>query len=81
MQSQGTGEIHIWTVVYCSVHPATEEAVPYNIVVVKFDDCGGAMIASNLLDVEPDDIRAGMRVCVFWDDVSPDCTLPRFRPL
>jgi uncharacterized OB-fold protein len=81
VQTQGIGEIYTWTVVHRSVHPATEEAVPYNVVVVKLDDCGGAMITSNILDVEHVDIRAGMKVSVVWDDVSPDCTLPRFRPL
>ena len=81
VQSQGVGEIYTWTVVHRSVHSATEKAVPYNTVVVRLDDCGGAMITSNLLEVEHDDIRAGMRVSVVWDDVSPDCALPRFRPI
>jgi uncharacterized OB-fold protein len=61
------------------VHPATDNCVPYNVVVVQLDDCGGAMITSNLLDVEDDDIRAGMRVSVAWEDALPDWTLPRFR--
>jgi uncharacterized protein len=79
VQAQGVGEIYTWTVVYRSVHPATEEAVPYNAVVVKLHDCGGAMITSNLLEVDNEDIRAGMKVSVVWDDVTQDCTLPRFR--
>lgn len=81
VQSQGVGEIYTWTIVHRSVHPATEAAVPYNIVVVRLDDCGGAMVTSNLLDVQHDDIRPGMRVAVVWDAVSPDCTLPRFRAI
>ena len=79
--SQGLGEIYTRTVVHRSVHPATEEAVPYNTVVVRLDDCGSAMITSNLLDVEHDEIEAGMKVSVVWDDVSPEWTLPRFRLL
>jgi hypothetical protein len=39
------------------------------------------MITSNLLDVDEDEITAGMRVTVVWDDVSPEWTMPRFRPI
>lgn len=81
VESQGVGEIYTWTVVHRSVHPATEESVPYNTVVVKLDDCEGAMITSNLLEVDNEDIRAGTKVSVVWDDVTQDCTLPRFRPI
>jgi uncharacterized OB-fold protein len=79
--SAGVGEIYTWIVVHRALHPATQDAVPYNTVVVKLDDCGGALITSNLLDVDNDDITPGMRVSVVWDEVTPEWTLPRFRPL
>jgi len=80
VESEGIGEVYSWTVTYRPVHPATVDAVPYNTVVVRLFDCGGAMITSNLLDVDNDAIEAGMRVEVSWDDVSPELSLPRFRP-
>ena len=81
VESEGIGEVYTWTVTYRAVHPATEHEIPYNTVVVKLLDCGGALITSNLGGVANDDIRAGMRVRVAWDDISPDLALPRFRPL
>lgn len=81
VESEGLGEVYSWTVTYRAVHPATVDAVPYNTVVVRLLDCGGAMITSNLLDVDNDAIEAGMRVQVQWDDISPDLSLPRFRPV
>ena len=81
VESDGLGEVYTWTVVHRSVHPATEEAVPYNTVVVRLFDCGGAMITSNLLNVENDKIEAGMVVRVTWDDVSDECALARFEPV
>ena len=80
VESEGVGEVYSWTVTHRAIHPATVDAVPYNTVVVRLFDCGGAMITSNLLDVDNDAIEAGMRVQVWWDDISPELSLPRFRP-
>jgi uncharacterized OB-fold protein len=81
IESDGVGEVYTWTVIHRSVHPATEEAVPYNTVVVRLFDCGGAMITSNLIKVDNDKIEAGMVVRVAWDDISDECALPRFEPV
>jgi uncharacterized OB-fold protein len=81
VESEGIGEVYTWTVTYRPVHSATEEAAPYNSVVVKLADCGGAMLVSNLIGVDNDDIHAGMKVAVEWDDITPEISVPRFRPL
>jgi uncharacterized protein len=81
IESDGVGEIYTWTVTHRPAHPATAEVVPYNTVVVKLLDCGGAMITSNLLDVDSSDIKAGMKVSLVWDDISADLAVPRFRPI
>lgn len=81
IQSDGVGEVYTWTVTHRSLHPGTDAAVPYNTVVVELSDCGGAKITSNLLGVEPDAIKPGMKVIVEWDDVTPEISLPRFRPI
>jgi uncharacterized protein len=79
--SRGQGEVFSWTISYREVHPATRGAVPYNTVVVRLDDCGGAMVTSNLVDVNNEHIYAGMPVGVVWERVSETIVLPRFRPL
>ena len=81
VESRGRGEIYTWTIVHRPVHPAVTEMVPYNTVVVRLFDCGGALITSNVIDLDPDRIEAGLRVEVVWDEVSPECVLPRFRPI
>ena len=80
VESKGIGEIYTWTVTHRPAHPATADLVPYNTVVVKLLDCGGAMITSNLVGIDNDDIKAGMTVVLVWDDISPDLAVPRFRP-
>jgi hypothetical protein len=83
VESDGIGEIYTWTVTYTyrPLHPATQGVMPYNTIVVKLLDCGGAMITSNLVDGGNADIRAGMKVEVVWDDISAGLALPRFRPI
>jgi uncharacterized protein len=81
VESAGIGELYTWTVVYRALHPATESAVPYNTAVVRLLDCGGAMITTNIVEVDNDELVAGMRVHVKWDDVADGVALPRFAPV
>lgn len=81
VESEGIGEVFTWTISHLPIHPAVEQAIPFNIVAVKLLDCGGATMTSNLVGVKNEDIKAGMRVKVEWDEVQPGVTLPRFRPI
>ena len=66
--------------IHRALHPATESVVPYNTAVVRLLDCGGAMITTNIVDIENDQLVAGMRVRVRWDDVAEGVSVPRFAP-
>lgn len=80
VDSRGTGEIYTWTICHRSYHPATRESLPYNAIVVRLDDCGGALITTNLVGPGANDaIHAGLRVRVAWDDLDDECSLPRFE--
>ena len=81
IESQGTGEVYAWTITHTVFHPAVADAVPYNATVVRLLDCGGAKVMSNIVGIANDDIKAGMKVQVEWDDVTADITVPRFRPI
>jgi len=81
VESQGIGEVYSWSVTHQAMHPGAIPAVPYNSTVVRLLDCGGAKVLSNLVGVNNEDIRAGMKVKVEWDQISADLSLPRFRPI
>ena len=53
--------------------------MPYNVVAVALDE--GPRIYSNLVGVAKDDIRIGMTVEAVYEDVTPEVTLVKFRPL
>lgn len=81
VESLGVGEVFTWTVTHRTVHPAVNDNLPFNVAVIRLNDCGGAFITSNLVDVRNEDIHAGMPVEVVWDKINEQITLPRFRRL
>jgi uncharacterized OB-fold protein len=78
VRSAGRGMVFSWVVMHQVYHPGFATDVPYALVVVELDE--GARLVSNLVDCPVDGIRAGMGVEVVFDDVTPDVTLPKFRP-
>ncbi|MEK7353076.1 MAG: hypothetical protein AABZ77_01035 [Chloroflexota bacterium] len=36
---------------------------------------------SNVIGCKPDEVRVGMPVEVVFDDVTPEVTLPKFKPV
>jgi uncharacterized OB-fold protein len=59
-------------------HPGFAAEVPYAVVVVELDE--GPRLISNVVGVEPHAITIGMPVEVVFEDVTPEVTLPKFRP-
>jgi len=37
-------------------------------------------LLTNIIDCKPQKIKIGMDVTVAWDDVTPEITLPKFKP-
>ena len=37
--------------------------------------------AGNVVGIDPKEVEIGMRVEVAWDDVTPEFSLPKFRPI
>lgn len=76
--SNGDGELYTWVRMHQLYHPSWKESLPYNLAVVQLDE--GPRMQTTLINVDPDDIHVGMRVKVFFDDVTDDITLPKFEP-
>src|SRR5438477_11198527 len=75
----GRGTIFSWAVMHQVYHPGFASEVPYALVVVALDE--GARLVSNLVGCPPDAIRADMPVEAVFEDVTPEGTLPKFRPV
>lgn len=76
--ASGRGEIYSFTTQYRAAHPSFAADVPYTVVLVDLPE--GVRVLADLVDCAPEDVRVGMPVEVLFDDVTPELTLPRFRP-
>ena len=74
----GRGTVFSVVVMHQAYHPGFAAEVPYAVVVVELDE--GPRLISNVVGVEPHAITIGMPVEVVFENVSPEVTLPKFRP-
>ena len=76
---KASGRGTVYSVTICHLAAARfEDAVPYNLVLVELEE--GVRMMSNIVDCPNEEITIGMKVEVTFDDVTPEVTLPKFRP-
>jgi uncharacterized protein len=75
----GAGTLYTYTVARRPTGPPWADKAPQLLAVVEWDV--GPRVSTELVDVEPDDVKIGMRVSpVFVDVPGEDITLLRYRP-
>ena len=77
-RSSGKGQIFSWTIIHRPLHPGFAEDVPYAAVVIELAE--GVRMVSRVLNLPLENLRLGLPVEVVFDDVTPEVTLPKFRP-
>lgn len=56
------------------------DGYPINVVIVALPEADGVHLASNMVGCEAKDLKVGMKVSVVFEDVTPEVTLPKFKP-
>jgi uncharacterized OB-fold protein len=75
----GRGTLYTFTVADRPTAPEWADSLPQLLAIVEWDE--GPRFSTELVDVEPDQIRIGMRVApVFCDYPEVGLTLLRYRP-
>ncbi len=74
----GKGRVHSYTVIYQPGLSAFREDAPYIYAIIQLEE--GPRMASNLVECAIDDAKIDMPVTAFYDDVTPEVTLVKFRP-
>jgi uncharacterized OB-fold protein len=75
----GRGELLTYTIARIPTLPVFADELPQMLAVVRLDE--GPHLNTTLVGVKADDIRVGMRVEPFFDDISDgELTLLRFTP-
>jgi hypothetical protein len=78
MRATGRGTVYTFTVTHQNHAPGFRDELPYVLAVVELDE--GPRLMTNVVGCAPDAVRIGMRVIVEYEDVTPEMTLPKFRP-
>ncbi len=76
----GKGTVHAFTIVHLNRAPGFSDDLPYVVAMVELEE--GPRMMSNLIDIEadPEHVKIGMPVELFYDDVTDEITLPKFKP-
>ena len=79
IEASGKGWVYSFTISYQPQHPGFADDVPYVLAIIELDE--GVRMNSNVVNVDPKEVKIGQRVEVVYDDVTPDFTLPKFQPI
>ena len=79
VRASGKGTVYSFTVTHQNQAPGFREELPYVLAIVELAE--GVRMMTNVVGCPPDMVRIGMPVEVVFDDVTPDVTLPKFRPV
>ena len=79
VEASGRGTVYSYTVARRPTGPQWAADVPYVIAIVELEE--GVHLTANIVDCDPDSVRVGLPVEVTFHDVTPEVTLPQFRPV
>ena len=79
VEAEPTGEVYSFGVFRHAYNDAWRDRVPYTVALVKLD--AGPTLISNIVGVDPRDVRVGRRVTAVFERVTDEVTIPQFTPL
>jgi uncharacterized OB-fold protein len=75
----GKGVVNTFTIPLQPYDPYYAAHVPYTLAVVELVEQKNLKMVTNIVEIDPDDVRIGMPVEVIFSEVVPGVTLPLFR--
>ena len=74
----GKGKVYSYIIYRQAFHPAYENDIPYVAAIIQLDE--GPRLDSNITGCPTEAINIDMPVEVYFDDVTAEISLPKFRP-
>lgn len=78
VQATGRGTVYTHTVIHQAAHESFAPDVPYVYAIIELEE--GLRVISNVIHLDPAQVRIGMKVKVVFDDITPDVSIPKFEP-
>ena len=73
----GRGVIHSYIVAHQAFHPHWADKVPYVVATIELEE--GVRMVDDMLELDPEAVKIGARVDVFFQKMSEEITLPKFK--
>lgn len=77
-EASGRGKVFVFNVHRTAFHPGFAKDVPYVYALVELEE--GPLFGANVVGCDPEEVHIGMPVEIVYEDITPEWTLPRFRP-
>ena len=74
----GKAKLITWNIMHQIYDPAFKDLAPYVVGVVELEE--GARMISNIIEAPHDSLAVGMELALDYIDISPEVTLPVYRP-
>jgi uncharacterized OB-fold protein len=78
-EASGKGVIYSYTIIHQNKSPEFVNDTPYNVAIVQLQE--GPRMLSDIVEIDPGELRVDLPVTVVFERVTDMITLPRFRPL
>lgn len=77
-EASGLGTVESWVIFHQAYFTGLKPVLPYNVALVRLSE--GVPFMTNLVGIEPGEIRVGLPVRLVFEDVPGAGVLPRFTP-
>ena len=78
VQASGRGKVWGFIEMRQAYIPSFKDDLPYNVALIELEE--GPKMYSNIVGIPTSEIKVDMPVEVVFEDVTPDFSLPKFRP-
>lgn len=78
-QLSGRGKVYSYVIYHMAYHPSYKDDIPYTVAIIQLNE--GPRMESNITGCKGEDIQIDMPVEVYFDDVTDDISLPKFKPV
>lgn len=77
-KASGKGKVFAFNIHYRPFHPGFVDDIPYVYALIELEE--GPMFGSNIIGIDPKEVKIGMPVDVVYEDITDEFTLPKFKP-
>lgn len=80
VEVSGRGTIYSWIVVRRTVDVPWQKRLPFVSAIINLVEQPGLLIPGLLTNIAPEAVRADLPVEVWFEDLTPEISLPRWKP-